>query len=104
MPDSEQGAYIITRKSEELTQAEKYSAIQLHSLQLQDTLELVLNRSGVDRNDDNYEQGLKLVRALEKIPVVIVRVGTYIKKNIKSASTSIIECSRSRIADLLQRC
>ncbi|KAH9203869.1 hypothetical protein DL95DRAFT_472004 [Leptodontidium sp. 2 PMI_412] len=81
MPNSEQGAYLLTRKPEDLTLAEKSSAIHLPDLQLQDALELLLNRSAVERNDENYEQGLRLVRALEKIPRVIMQVGSYVKKH-----------------------
>ncbi|KAE9378525.1 hypothetical protein N431DRAFT_479522 [Stipitochalara longipes BDJ] len=81
MPQSEQGVYLLTRRLESLTSVEKKSAILLPPLQLPDALELLLNRSAVERNDDNYEPGLKLVRALGKVPRIIVQVASYIKKH-----------------------
>jgi hypothetical protein len=44
------------------------------------SLELLLNRSGVEKNDENFVQGLKLARALGKIPRIIIQVGSYIKR------------------------
>jgi hypothetical protein len=81
MPNSEQGAYLVTRKPEDLTPEEKNTAVHLPSLQLQDALDLLLNRSAAEKSDENYEQGLKLVRALEKIPLVVMQAGSYIKKH-----------------------
>lgn len=80
MPNSEQGSYLPTRKLEDLTQQEKSSAIYLPELQLQEALELLLNRSSVERNDENFTQGLRLVQALGKIPRIIMQVASYIKK------------------------
>jgi hypothetical protein len=80
MPDSEQGSYLLTRKVEHLTPAEKSSAIYLPELQLQEALELLYNRSAVKRNDLSFVQGINLVQALGKIPRVIMQVGLYIRK------------------------
>jgi hypothetical protein len=80
MPNSEQGSYLLIRKLEDLTPAEKGSAIYLPDLGLQEALELLLNRSAVEKNDENLVQGLKLARALGKIPRIIMQVGSYIKR------------------------
>jgi hypothetical protein len=81
MPNSEQGSYLLTRKLEDLTLAEKSSAVYLPDLQLQEALELLLNRGTVEKNDENFVQGVKLVQALGKIPRIIMQVGSYIKRS-----------------------
>jgi hypothetical protein len=80
MPSNEQGSYLLIRKLEDLTLAEKSSAIYLPDLHLQEALELLLNRSGVEKNDENFVQGLKLARTMGKIPRIIMQVGSYIKR------------------------
>jgi hypothetical protein len=54
IPNSEQGSYLLIRKLEDLTLAEKSSAIYLPNLHLQEALELLLNRSSVEKNDENF--------------------------------------------------
>jgi len=88
MPGSEQGAYLITRDFEE---AREWKVVRLPDLGLLDVIELLLMRSGAERSDENYEQGIKLVKKLEKIPRLVMQVGLYIKK------------SKVSFADLVER-
>lgn len=78
MPESEQGAYLITRNFEE---ARQRKVVRLPDLGLLDVVELLMMRSGAERSDENYEQGIKLVKKLEKIPRLVMQVGLYIRKS-----------------------
>jgi hypothetical protein len=83
MPNGEQGSFLITRKcsdAESGIKAGRATTVYLPNLRLQDTVDLLLKRSAVGYTDENYEQGVKLAIALEKVPRAIMQAGTFIKK------------------------
>jgi hypothetical protein len=52
----------------------------LPSITLQEGIELLLNICRVEKSDENFEMGLRLVKAMDKNPRFIVEVGNYIKR------------------------
>jgi hypothetical protein len=80
MPDSPQASFLVTRKLENMKQGTSDTTVYLPDLRLQDAVELLLRRSAAAQTDENYEQGVQLAVALEKVPSVIMQAGAYIKK------------------------
>jgi hypothetical protein len=81
MPGGPQASFLVTRKVENIKQGESDRTVYLPDLRLQDAVELLHQRSAVAQTDENYEQGVKLAMALEKIPRAIMQAATYIKKH-----------------------
>jgi len=81
IPSGPQGSVLFTRKSPGLKAVSQDTTVHLPALRLQDAVELLLKRSAVAQTDKNYEQGVKLALALNKIPRAILQAGSYIKKH-----------------------
>ena len=104
MPDGPHSSFLITRKVEKMKQGGSDTTIYLPDLRLQDAVDLLLTRSAVAQTDENYEQGVKLAVALEKVPRAIMQAGTYIKKHkltIAAYLTLFQEGDRGTAARLL---
>jgi hypothetical protein len=80
IPTGGQGAILITRPLESLPWAERDKVVILPSITLQEGIELLLNICRVEKSDENFEMGLRLVKAMDKNPRFIVEVGNYIKR------------------------
>jgi hypothetical protein len=81
MPDGPQASFLVTRKAENMKPRGLETTVYLPELRLQDAVDLLLTLSAVAQSDENYEQGVRLAVALEKIPRAIMQAGTYIKKH-----------------------
>jgi hypothetical protein len=90
MPESEQGAYLITKPFEK---GKEWKRVRLPDLGFLDMVELLMMKSGADRSDENYEEAVKLVGRLNKIPLVVMEVGRYIRRSKVSFSrfTSMLD-------------
>lgn len=77
MPESEQGAYLITKP---LEKGKEWKIVRLPDLGFLDAAGLLIMKSGADRSDENYEEAVKLVGRLNKIPLVIMEVSRYIRR------------------------
>lgn len=80
-PDGQQVSFLINGKFEKMKQGGADKNRYLLDQRLQEAMELRLTRSTVAQIDENYEQGVKLAIALEKIPRTIVQGGIYIEKH-----------------------
>lgn len=82
IPSSTPQSYtLITRKLNDLSPDEKREAITIPDLEITEAIELLLLKSGVQRTDQNFEEGIRLVRALDKIPRAIMQAASFVRKN-----------------------
>lgn len=81
MPEGPQAFFLITRKVDSMKARGSETTVYLPGLRLQDAVDLLLTRSAVPPSDQNYEQGVRLAVALEKVPRAVMEAATYIKKH-----------------------
>jgi hypothetical protein len=63
-----QGNYLVTRKIDKMSDEEKVRAVCLPDLGLQDAVELLFYKCGLEKSDENFEVAVQLVRTLGKRP------------------------------------